>query len=461
MNHNALGPPKDTTPFDANKAHMAMVRARAALLLDHPFFGKLALSLQLKADPNCHDLWTDGRTLGFNPRFVHAVSEAALIGAQAHEIMHIACAHHIRREGRDEKLWNKACDLVVNQLLVDGQFTLPEGALHDPSYAGQSVESIYAELWRLQELEANQGAKNAAVQNESEHTEDASGQGGGDMDGEGEAENMADTSHEDKDGDGEAKAGRGAASKENKDEMGGEKAEKVFFSGEVRDHPVLDGADNDASDRQRQIEQAADIDLVNAMQHAKNMGDVPAGLMRLYKERIRPTLDWRSILQRFLENCMDGDSTWTVPNRRYLYQGIYLPSRQEPRIPHMVLAVDCSGSIDEALLQAFCAELSAILMSYDTTLTVLFHDTKVQGSQSFSRQDLPLRITPQGGGGTDYRPVMDYIHEQGYAPNCLIWFTDLECNRFPEEPPFPVLWLPERDNGTVVPFGEVGYLASK
>lgn len=442
-------------------AHTAMVRARAALLLDHPFFGKLALGLQLKADPYCHDLWTDGRTLGYNPKFAHAVSESALIGAQAHEIMHIACAHHIRRQDRDATLWNKACDLVVNDLLLNTQFTLPEGAIHDPQYSGQSVEAIYADLWRLQELEANQGAKNANVQEESERTEDASGQGGGDIDGMGEAEQTADTSHEDKDGDGEAESGRGTASKQSQsdDNPSGEKAEKVFFSGEVRDHPVLDSAENDA-DMQRKIEQAADIDLVNAMQNAKNMGDVPAGLMRLYKERIRPTLDWRSILQRFLENCMDGDSTWTVPNRRYLYQGIYLPSRQEPRIPHMVLAVDCSGSIDEPLLQAFCAELSAILMSYDTVLTVLFHDTKVQGSQTFSRQDLPLRITPQGGGGTDYRPVIDHIAEQGLSPNCLIWFTDLECNRFPQEPPFPVLWLPERPNSTVVPFGEVAYLAS-
>ncbi|MFI3271008.1 MAG: VWA-like domain-containing protein [Pseudomonadota bacterium] len=447
-------------PNIAILAHTAMIRARAALLLDHPFFGKLALGLQLKPDPYCHDLWTDGRTLGYNPQFAHAVSESALIGAQAHEIMHIACAHHIRREQRDATLWNKACDLVVNQLLLDGKFTLPEGAIHDPQYAGQSVEAIYADLWRWQELESNQGAKNSMVQEESERTEDASGQGGGDVEGQGSSEDSADTSHEDKEALGEAESGRGSAAKERQsDDTKGEKAEKVFFSGEVRDHPVLESAENDA-DMQRKIEQAADIELVNAMQNAKNMGDIPAGFMRLYKERLRPTLDWRSILQRFLENCMDGDSTWTVPNRRYLYQGIYLPSRQEPRIPHMVLAVDCSGSIDEQLLQAFCAELSAILMSYDTILTVLFHDTKVQGSQTFTRQDLPLRITPQGGGGTDYRPVMDHIMEQGMSPNCLLWFTDLECSRFPQEPNFPVLWLSDRPSTSPVPFGELACLAN-
>lgn len=105
-----------------------------------------------------------------------------------------------------------------------------------------------------------------------------------------------------------------------------------------------------------------------------------AGLLRLFRKRLHPTLDWRGILQRFLENCADGDSTWTTPNRRYLYQGIYLPSRQEPRIPHIVLAVDSSGSVDNALLEMFCTELSGILESYDTLLTVLFHDTRVQSA---------------------------------------------------------------------------------
>ena len=116
-----------------------MIRARAALVLDHPFFGSIALRLTLQPDPTCSDLWTDGRTLGFNPSYAAALSEAALIGAQAHEVMHLACAHHVRREERDTALWNKACDIVVNQLLLDAGFSLPQGAVHDPAYAGFSV----------------------------------------------------------------------------------------------------------------------------------------------------------------------------------------------------------------------------------------------------------------------------------------------------------------------------------
>ena len=291
------------------------------------------------------------------------------------------------------------------------------------------------------------------AQEETEQTEGGSGQPG---EGKGQGKGQNDPTEGER-GEAELLGGHGA-SESSLDKGKGQRAKPVAFTGEVRDHPVLDGGSGTA---QKQAEQEADIELVQAMQRAKHMGDMPAGLLRLFRKRLHPTLDWRGILQRFLENCADGDSTWTTPNRRYLYQGIYLPSRQEPRIPHIVLAVDSSGSVDNALLEMFCTELSGILESYDTLLTVLFHDTRVQSAQTFTRQDLPLRLAPAGGGGTDYRPVTAYIEENDLAPTCMIWFTDLECDRFPEEPAFPVLWLAEQPNGTTPPFGETGYLKER
>lgn len=433
-----------------DQARLAMIRARAALVLDHPFFGSIALRLTLKPDPSCDDLWTDGRTLGFNPSYAAALSDAALMGAQAHEIMHLACAHHVRREGRDATLWNKACDFVVNQLLLDAGFSLPQGAMHDPAYAGLSVEALYSELTRLQDEAPNKGAEQPQAQENTEQTEGGAGQSG---DGKGESKGQSDSAQGER-GDAELSGGHGA-SERSQDKGEGQRTKPVSFTGEVRDHPVLDGSGGTA---QKQAEQEADIELVQAMQRAKHMGDMLAEFLRLFQKRLHPTLDWRGILQRFLENCADGDSTWTTPNRRYLYQGIYLPSRQEPRIPHIVLAVDSSGSVDDTLLELFCAELSGVLESYDTLLTVLFHDTRVQSAQTFTRQDLPLRLAPTGDGGTDYRPVAAYVEENDLSPTCMIWFTDLECDRFPEEPAFPVLWLAGRPNGTTPPFGELGYL---
>ena len=56
------------------------------------------------------------------------------------------------------------------------------------------------------------------------------------------------------------------------------------------------------------------------------------------------------------------------------------------------------------------------------------------------RQDLPIVLCPKGGGGTDFRQVFQWVEQQGISPECLIYLTDLECSRFPEEPFYPVLW---------------------
>jgi len=118
------------------------------------------------------------------------------------------------------------------------------------------------------------------------------------------------------------------------------------------------------------------------------MGDMPAGLTRLVRRCLRPMLDWLEQLSRFFEQCSDSDYSWTTPDRRYVHQGLYLPSRREAKLPEIVLAIDCSGSVDEALLTRFCAELSGLLETYDATLHVLYHDIKVNGTKTLTRQDM-------------------------------------------------------------------------
>jgi len=52
--------------------------------------------------------------------------------------------------------------------------------------------------------------------------------------------------------------------------------------------------------------------------------------------------------------------------------------------------------VDEQALAMFCAELATVLEAYDTTLTVLFHDTKVQKALTLTRMDMPASLAPVG-----------------------------------------------------------------
>ena len=133
-------------PTLRQEAARALSRARAALITREPFFGSLVLGLRLEADETCRQLWTDGTTLGYHPAFAAGISQEKLVGALAHEALHLACGHHARRRHRDPRLWNEACDVVINDILLQAGFRLPEGAVSRPEYAGLPVESVYREL---------------------------------------------------------------------------------------------------------------------------------------------------------------------------------------------------------------------------------------------------------------------------------------------------------------------------
>ena len=117
--------------------------------------------------------------------------------------------------------------------------------------------------------------------------------------------------------------------------------------------------------------------------------------------------------------------------------------------------MDCSGSIDAGELAVFCEELSGILDHFYTELWVVYHDAAATGHERFTRADRPLKLAPKGGGGTDYRPVPPELARLGVRPACLVWFTDFECDAFPEEPDYPVLWCATREPAVPPPFGEI------
>ncbi|MBR2610754.1 hypothetical protein, partial [Desulfovibrio sp.] len=343
-----------------NSEPSPMIRARAELVLRQPFFGSLALHLELKADSSCRHLWTDGRTLGFNPVWAATLPHERLVGAQAHEVMHLACAHHVRRNGRDARLWNEACDVVVDALLLGAGFRLPQGHLEHPEYAGLSVDEVYGRLAALQDTPLHGGARQQAAGRRSREK----GSSRQEHDGKERQDTPAAAPSR------EGKTDDAAPEAAGKARPAGDKPEKEqpvpYFSGEIRDHPLLEDGQGDA---RHKAEQEAELRLEQALQRARHMGREPAGFSRLLRGgRHDGGTDWRGLLRRFLENCALNDYTWSAPNRRYLHHGIYLPGRQEQRIPQLAVAVDCSGSVDDAALSLFCAELSSILAAYETEL---------------------------------------------------------------------------------------------
>ncbi|WP_281270006.1 vWA domain-containing protein [Eilatimonas milleporae] len=123
-----------------------VTKARTRLLMSQPFFGVLALRLQIQEACDMDTMSTDGSSIFVNPDFVQQLSDDELIAVMAHEVMHCAHLHPYRREGRDLLLWNMACDYAINSILKESGFILPDGALLNQAYSGMSAEWIYADL---------------------------------------------------------------------------------------------------------------------------------------------------------------------------------------------------------------------------------------------------------------------------------------------------------------------------
>lgn len=429
-----------------NAALDKMIKARADLVLDHPFFATLALRLEFRADQTCATAWSDGVTLGYNPAYIGALPLAVVKGMQCHEVLHLACGHHTRRGQRDPGLWNRACDLAINPILLAAGLELPRGYLDDPAYHGQSADAIYERL--LRDLEESRGGADSGAEQDAAPDEDMDAAGGGapSLGGQdragaaGRAEDQAPGFRQAAGG-----GGRAAGPGDNAD---------PGMSGEVRDAPQQalnadgDQAGPDQDDEWRMA-------LAQAARVASEAGTMPAGLERLITSMLAPRLGWWDLLRRFLTNAARNDFSWVRPNRRYIHAGLYLPGLDSLELATIAVAVDVSGSVDHLLLEAFAAEISAVLEEFDAVVEFMTCDLALTSHQTLNRQDLPLSIRTTGGGGTDLRPPFEHLRQEGIDPACLVYFTDLQCQRFPDEPEFPVLWVSPVEPAARPPFGVV------
>ena len=431
-------------PSLRQEAARALSRARAALITREPFFGSLVLGLRPEADETCRQLWTDGTTLGYHPAFAAGISQEKLVGALAHEALHLACGHHARRQHRDPRLWNEACDVVINEILLQAGFRLPEGAVSRPEYSGLPVESVYRELL------SRQIARGSAPL--SPNSDGAQGYGNGAQKEQPERD-AGMTSPRFPFGERQEDSPRNVLSAAGARQPAARgKKDVPFFDGEIRDAPRLREG---LGDHREQAQIDVETTLAQALERARHAGAVPAGCHRLLRRSASAQQDWGSLLRRFLTRCADNNYSWCHPARRFLHQGLYLPGRHDMKISSLAVAVDSSGSVDDVALSSFCAELGAALAPYDTEAVILFHDCRVQAVHRIHGREFPSSLTPVGGGGTDFRPVTAWLENQGERPAALVWFTDLECSSFPQAPDYPVLWLVRGHGGRTPPFGEV------
>jgi predicted metal-dependent peptidase len=352
-----------------------------------PFYGLLAMRWTLQADSQTEDLWVDGKTIGYNPQWVETASFDELMSGVAHGAHHIALLHHLRRCGRDDAIWQKACDIPVNAALRQGGFVLPNGCMVSNGDENRSAEEVYADL------EYNKPKHKHPGQDD----DDSQGQGQGQQKG---------------------------------------------SKGEVRDQPGKAGQGMDETERQDAMRQAMHT-VAAAFQQAKSSGlGLPADIERQIKSMLYPGEDWREILRDYLRSFAKDDYSWSRPNRRFVGQSLYLPSMHSiGQLRNIVAAIDTSVSIDMRRLELFGGALRELVEEMKPeSVTVIYCNAAIQRVDTFG-QDEEIVFRAKGFGSTDLRPPFEYVEKEGLDPDVFLYFTDLEGPRPATEPPYPVIWL--------------------
>ena len=206
-------------------------------------------------------------------------------------------------------------------------------------------------------------------------------------------------------------------------------------------------------------EQAWDEAMHQALNIARAEGKVPGRVEETIRGAHTSTLDWRTLLRRYMTDAASHDYSWSVPNRRFIDGGLYLPSIRSEGIETIAVIVDTSGSLPARTLAEFWAELREVAAEIGPeTVVVLQVDAALQDAAEYAADDLSDEIALKGRGGTDFRPGFAWLAAQGIAPGVCLYFTDMECSDYPEaEPVFPVAWInwgPPPSDRNREPWGE-------
>lgn len=371
-------------------AHEKMGKAKAKLIIDQPFFASIICTMPISADWRLPTMGTNGNWVRYNPDFVNQMSMDETKFVLCHEVMHCVYSHMFRRGERDPWKWNVAGDYIINDLLVQEKVgTMPSMGLLDHNLAKQA-EYLTENLYDLL-------------------PENPNGDGGYD----GQGGNPLDQVMEGDDGNGEHQS----------------ESERTM-------------AENDMK-----------IRVAQAAQAAKMCGKMSANIERLVDQCLAPKVDWRAVLRRFVSSRAKVDYSWARPKRRFAAEDIYLPSLGGHAMGPIMICVDCSGSIGEAELAEFAAEIKAIKEDMNpTAIHLLYFDSEVCHYEEFA-QDEELHIEPHGGGGTAFSPCFHYAADRDIDPVCCVFLTDLYCSDFGPPPHYPTLWVTTA--ATEAPWGEV------
>lgn len=446
--------------------HLAIARLKGGRIMG--YIKRVLLTMQYKVTNDVPTMAVDAKWRCYvNPRFLESTTPFGAAIILVHEGLHLMLDHPLRyknlcesrgwgeeKQHQHARLWNTACDAIINNMIQLAGVTMPQWATHVgknpdsgkpigvfPADVGESAatinkltsEELFLKLLNEKQEEEHEEQQQQQQGNDDSESEDESEDGSG-----------GDDSQDETDGDGDG-SGDGGEPDENSSEMFGGSCS----DGLQRDYEDPDGTGNVSKPAADSIRKQV---LAESKEWAQGRGFGSADMDIAWDELNEETVvDWTEVVSDFASAAgitARGLVDYAYNEPHHL-QAVFVPviaSTEEPT-PKVYVGVDTSGSMFSELAHTV-NEAIAILDSTPNPTRWFTCDSVVTDHGEVSCAD---DIKLVGGGGTDLRDFFTHIEnlmeEEGVMPDAVILFTDCETPWPDEPPPYECLIVDVRPEG--------------
>ncbi|MCR5836355.1 MAG: VWA-like domain-containing protein [Lachnospiraceae bacterium] len=352
------------------------------MLRNNPFYGDIIMKVKFVERGDIGTAATDGKYIYYNNDYMNSLSEGQFNFVVLHEVLHLLLGHCKRHGERDTSLWNTACDIVVNNMILklipqlqdyNMPMEKPPKGVFRPNEQEKSADDFYYQFFN----------RYMVVDNEVIFDEEYQG----------------------------------------------------VKSIEVPDDVI----ESDFSEEEEtEIEVWRKQVIKESLKRNKDRNDsvyIPREMLRLVESK---TIAWDKLLIEYLSEVDSDETSYSTPERKYLYREIIAPGYgHEEKLERVWLFIDSSGSINEQTMNEFYTQAYRICRNNKCELNIAYWDTKVTTVYRNIRNYKEMyKLTPKHIGGTDINCVYDWIKENRIKPVAMIVLTDgyfgiLEKNKVP------------------------------
>jgi predicted metal-dependent peptidase len=381
----------------------ALENAIIRLLKSYPFYGQFLLNFRREGMIGNEPLGVTIRSglpvLSVNGGKFAILPTTEQEGLLQHVVRHVLHLHMLRRKGRNGHDWDMACDLAVNP----GIEGLSVEAAMPANYGqpdGLAAEEYYARLISPFDM------GNLAGGGIGDAAQDVGGHAGPDQSG-------------------EIPCQRGMT---------------------IDSHAAWDEADSTPLKLGEEVVRGMVHEALKAAD-----GRVPTELRQVVQGYLIPSpIPWKQVLRQFVATAgrTGRQTTWSREHRRFEH---LTPGTRKRHKLNLLVGVDVSDSTNApALREAFARELLQIARGRETTITVVYANSRIQKIEQLNGKGVVESY--HGGGFTDLRPLFDHARTMQPRPAAVIYLTD-GFGEAPDIMEFPTLWVLTREGERPVPWG--------